>query len=145
MKTILPKDAIKFVQEVEKFSKSKLMRKAELIRIYEESINNDRAAAFEDLIFTAKYALGLMRIAKSGKINKEINNLDQINKDFTESINKIISKIKEIIISADHDLKMYFELTYFEMKKENFINMVELLSDLEWAKKYYNEIRRNPL
>ena len=35
-----------------------------------------------------------------------------------------------------------FESTYFELTQESFINMNELLADLEWAKMYLNEIKR---
>lgn len=132
-----------FVNEVEKFSNSKLKRKAELLRIYEESINNNSESLFEDLIFTAKYVQGLLRIVKSGAVNSEINNIEQIKKDFSDNLEKAAVQIKEIISHADGNLKTHFEQTYFELSQQDFINFSELLSDLEWAKQYMNEKKRS--
>jgi len=82
MKIVYSKNPSEFVNEVEKFSKSKLKRKAELLRIYEEALDNKNEALFEDLIFTAKYILGLLRIVNKGTINSEITNIEQIKKRF---------------------------------------------------------------
>jgi hypothetical protein len=132
-----------FVNDVEKFSKSKLNRKAELIRIYEEALKSDKEKLFDDLTFTAKYVQGLMRIVKSGSVNPDIKNIDSIKKDFTDNMNKVVSKIKEIISSADENMKTHFEQTYFEMSQQGFVNLAELLADLEWTKMYLNDSRRN--
>jgi hypothetical protein len=137
-----PKDPAGFVSEVEKFSKSKLNRKAELLRIYEECINNQNITLFEDLVFTAKYVQGLLRVVKSGSLNHEINNLEQIKKDFSDNLNKVVIKIKEIISGTDENFKLHFEQTYFELTQEGFLNFTELLSDLEWAKLYINQKKR---
>jgi hypothetical protein len=143
MENVYPGSPSEFVNEVEKFSKSRLKRKAELIRIYEEAVNNNNEKLFEDLAFTAKYVQGLLRIVKTGSANSEINNLDQIKKDFSDNMNKVILKIKEIIAGADEGMKTHFELTYFELSQQGFINISELLSDLEWAKIYLNDRKRN--
>ncbi len=132
-----------FVNDVEKFSKSKLNRKAELVRIYEEALKSGKEKLFDDLTFTAKYVQGLMRIVKSGSVNPDIKNIDSIKKDFTDNMNKVVSKIKEIISSADENMKTHFEQTYFEMSQQGFVNLAELLADLEWTKMYLNDSRRN--
>jgi len=132
-----------FVNDVEKFTKAKLKRKAELIRIYEEALKNNNEKLFDDLAFTAKYVQGLMRVVKSGSVNPEIKNIDSIKKDFSDNMNKVVTKIREIISSADEDLKTHFEQTYFELSQQGFINLAELLSDLERTKIYLNDSRRN--
>ena len=139
-----PKNAVEFVNEVEKFSKSKLKRKAELIRIYEESLNNKKEALFEDLVFTAKYVQGLLRIVNNDAVTSGINNIEQIKKDFSDNLNKVVDKIKEIISNTDENLKLHFEQTYFELSQQGFLNLSELLSDLEWTKLYMNEKKRIP-
>ena len=58
-----------FVDEVEKFSRTNLNKKAELLRIYEESIKTEKEKTFEDLAFTAKYLRGLMRVMQDGASN----------------------------------------------------------------------------
>ncbi len=137
------KRAAQFVDDVEKFSKSKLKRKAELLRVYEEVLKNDKSKLFEDLIFTAKYVQGLMRIVQKESMNAGVTNLSEIKKDFSDNMNKIVNKIKEIIIDADEKLKLYFEETYFELTQQSFLNLSELLSDLEWTKIYSNEMKRS--
>ena len=98
---------------------------------------------FEDLAFTAKYVQGLLRIVKQAAVNTEINNLEQIKKDFSDNMEKAAAQIKEIISHADENIKFHFEQTYFELSQQGFINFSELLSDLEWAKQYLNEKKRN--
>ena len=132
-----------FINDVEKFSKDKLKRKAELIRIYEEALKYKNEKLFDDLAFTAKYVQGLMRVVKSGSINPDIKNIDSIKKDFTDNMNKVVLKIRELISSADENLKIHFEQTYFELSQQGFVNLAELLSDLEWTKIYLNDSRRN--
>lgn len=131
-----------FINKVEKFSKLKLKRKAELIRLYEEVLKEQKETLFEDLVFTAKYVQGLMRAVKRGTDNPEISNIDQLKKDFSDNVNKVVSQIKEIITSADEEMKNYFEKTYFEMTQQGFLNLNELLYDLEWCKMYMNELKR---
>jgi hypothetical protein len=143
LKNEYPKDAASFVNEIEKFSKTKLKRKAELLRIYEEAINRNNEALFENLIFTAKYVQGLLRIVKSGTVSAGVNNVEQIKKDFSDNMSKAVSIIKEIIDAADERLKFHFEQTYFELTQQGFLNMSELLSDLEWTKIFMNDKKRN--
>jgi len=71
-----------FINEVDKFSKSRLKRKAELIRIYEEAVKNNNQKLFDELVFTAKYVQGLLRIVKGGNFDPGVNNLDQIKRIF---------------------------------------------------------------
>ncbi len=134
--------AAQFVDEVEKFSRSKLKRKIELIRIYEESLKTDNEKEFEDLAFTAKYVQGLLRVVNSGTLNPEVKNIEQVKKDFSDNMEKTVGQIKNIIARSDEMLKQHFESTYFSLTRESFANMTELLSDLEWAKMYLNEIKR---
>lgn len=130
------------INEVEKFSRSRLKRKIELLRIYEEAVKYSNIKEFEDLAFTAKYVQGLLRVVKSGTANPEINNIEMMKNDFSDHMKKAVDQIRGIISNGDEILKQHFENTYFELTQESFINMSELLSDLEWAKMYMNEIKR---
>ena len=131
-----------FIDQVEKFSKSKLKRKAELLRVYEEALKNNNLKEFDDLIFTAKYLNGLLRIVQKESMNSEISNFNEIKKDFSDNMNKIVQQIKGIISNADEQLKSHFDEVYFELSQQGFLNLSELLSDLEWAKMFSNEIKR---
>jgi len=131
-----------FVDAVEKFSGEKLKRKAELLRVYEEAVKNDNMELFDDTIFTAKYVQGLLRVVKNGTQNPEVQNLESIKKDFSENMNKVVSQLKEILTTADEELKSHFDKTYFELSQEGFLNLAELLNDLEWTKMYLNDLKR---
>lgn len=142
MAQVYSKLAADFACEVEKFSKSKLKRKAELIRLYEEALKYRKEKLFEELVFTAKYVQGLMRAVQAGTYSSEISNIEQIKRDFSDNLNKVVVQIKEIIVSAGDEMKSHFENTYFELTQQGFLNLSELLNDLEWSKMYINERKR---
>jgi hypothetical protein len=131
-----------FVEEVEKFSGSILNKKAELIRIYEESIKSGKEKIFEDLTFTAKYLRGLMRVLQKGTNNPDVQSLDQIKKDFSDNVKKIIKQLKEITAGSDEQLQKHFKDNYYQMSQESLININEFLADLEWTKLYLNDQKR---
>jgi hypothetical protein len=130
------------IEGIEEFSQHKLNRKADLKILYSLSIMTDKGKTFEELSFTAKYAEGLMRVLKSGINNPEVKSLEHIKKDFTHNMQKIVGQMKEIVINADEQIKKYFELTYFDMSHQGLQNLTLILSDLEWAKKYFNMQKR---
>ncbi len=135
--------ADEFISNVEKFSKSNLNRKVELLEIFKEAQKSGSKHLFEDLVFNAKYVMGLMRAVQKGASIPEINNLEKIKKDFADNINKTISQVKEIISPCSEDLKNHFSETYFILSGESFINLTELLSDLEKTKIYLNHLKRS--
>jgi hypothetical protein len=137
-----PDNASDFVNEVEKFSGTNLNKKAELLRIYEESINSGKEKVFEDLVFTGKYLRGLMRVLQNGTGNAQVESLDKIKSDFSSNIKKVIDQIKEIIAGSDENLQKHFEENYFEISQEGLTNLNELLADLEWTKMYLNDQKR---
>jgi hypothetical protein len=139
MKSKHPQNPADFINEVEKFSGSKLNRKAELLLIVQEAEKNNKQSAFEDLIFTSKYIVGLMKITKNAAENPEVKNMDYMKKDFSANIQKVIALLKEILSSSETPARTYFEENYFMLKQEALFNMNELLSDLDWTKSYLNE------
>ena len=131
-----------FVDEVEKFSRTNLNKKAELLRIYEESIKTGKEKTFEDLAFTAKYLRGLMRVMQDGASNPGVSSLERVKADFSSNIKKVKDQLKDIISNSDEQLKKYFADNYFEMSQEGLTNLNELLADLEWTKMYLNYQKR---
>ena len=137
-----PDNASDFVNEVEKFSGTNLNKKAELLRIYEESINSGKEKVFEDLAFTGKYLRGLMRVLQNGSNNPQVESLDNIKADFSSNVKKVITQIKDIISDSDEALQKHFEENFFEMSQEGLTNLNELLVDLEWTKIYLNDQKK---
>ncbi len=131
------------LRAVDEFSDYKLKDKKGLLMIFEESVTNNKEKELDDLSFNAKYIKGLLRVIKNGTGNSDITNLDTIKKDYSTSMAKVVEQIKEIIASADSETKNHFNQTYFELNQQCFHNLNELLSDLEWTKKYLNDNKRS--
>ena len=133
---------VDFVEGIEKFSGLKLRRKIDLLRIYEEMQQNNNVKLFEELLFNAKYVMGLLRVVQNSPNIPDIKNLAQIKKDFSENMEKVTDQLRSIIQPGSAELIKYFEETYLKLTQENFLHLSELLSDLEQAKKYMNSIKR---
>jgi hypothetical protein len=118
--------------EAEKhFSRS--LKNKEIIRIILSEAEN-RKELFEDLIFTSKYIMGLFRaVAKQEFTNKEI-----INKELTESIEKVKTYLHDLVGGKIGD----FGNIYLNNDNESFVRLSGLIADLELIKLYLNDIRR---
>jgi len=132
----------KLIREVDEFSGNKLKKRVDLQIIFEETLNNDQEQLLDDIAFTSKYIQGLIRVLKEGGDNPEIKSVDHIKNDLTESMKKIVVQLKEALTYADGNTKQHFERTYFELSQQGFMNLYDLLSDLEWTKKYLNDQKR---
>jgi hypothetical protein len=124
--------------EVEEFAKSALKRKRDVQVLIDESIINGFESEFEELAFTAKYIEGLKRVLQKGSEFQEIENLDYVKKDLTKNMEEIIEQFKIILNKSSLETREYFNETYFNLTPQCFENLNELLSDLEWIKKYLN-------
>jgi hypothetical protein len=138
--SIKPED---FVNQVEIISKSKLKRKFELLKIFQLAIDYANQKEFEELLFSAKYAMGLMRILKNHSGNSEIKNIEEIKKDFASTIEMTTGQLRRILQNSDNELRKHFDANFLELSPQNFSNLTELLSDLEFAKIYLNDYKRN--
>lgn len=137
-----PNSASVIIEEIDDFSQHRLNKKTDLKTLYSLSMMEDKGNTFNELSFTAKYAEGLMRVLKTGTSNPEVKNLDLIKKDFTHNMQKIVDQMKELVAHADEQIKRYFEITYFDLSQQAMQNLTLILSDLEWAKKYFNMQKR---
>jgi len=133
---------VNLVKEVDEFSGLLLKKRADLQIIFEESLGKGKEKQLEELAFTSKYVKGLFRVLKDGSRNSEIKNIDNIKTDLTENMKKVVSQLKEILSEVDINTLNYFNRTYFDLSSQCFINLNELLEDLEWTKKYLNSLKR---
>lgn len=129
--------------DVEVFSDSILKRKADLQIIINESLQNNFKADFEELTFTGKYVQGLKRVLQKGADFQEIDSLDHVKKDLTETMKKVIGNIRALLIHSPETNKKYFEDTYLSLTPNCFQNLNDLLEDLELVKKYLNYKKRS--
>jgi hypothetical protein len=129
-----------YLNELDKFSNGKIKNKKDLKILLDICFNESKEKELADLLFTAKYALGLFRIAEREALNPEIKNLDLIKKDIADNIDKIIFIMRSIIIGKN--IAPIWEEKYLSLTQESFLNLRLLLNDFEWVKKYSNYMKR---
>ena len=129
-----------FLEKVEEYTSNRIQKKADIKKIIVEVVLNRKEDDFENLIFTAKYISGLMRVLKSAPGIPEVNSIEHVKNDLNENIKKGIEQLQEII-SADSE-REYFSKNYFTLSQKNFSNLSQLFSDLESVKKYLNYLKR---
>ncbi len=130
------------LDNVEKFTEKKFTQRSALSQLIKIISKNNQFEKFNELIFTAKYTNGLYRSIKLSQSNPQITNLDQIKKDFSENLEKVVSLIKEIIdkeISADI---IEIKQKYIESGEIQLGNLILLIDDLDQIKKFFNYLKR---
>ena len=131
-----------FLKGVEEFTGSLLLKREDVIKLIDITVNEKKEEEFEKLTFTAKYICGMMRVVKNAPGIPEVSSIDQIKNDLNENMKKGIEQLKEIIATRSETEKDYFDITYFTLTAENFSNLTQLFSDLESVKKYINHLKR---
>ncbi len=134
-----------FIDEVNSFSNNQLKRKEDLQKIYNESLTNNTTHLFEEMSFTAKYINGLMKVLKSGIHNPEVQSLEHVKKDLTSNLNKLVEQISHILLHSEDEMKNYFNENYLKMTQDSFQKLNELITDLDWTKKFLNDFKRGKL
>ena len=137
------KDARELLKKVDEFSNYKLLRRDDLQIIFNEGVKENNNKLFEDLVFTAKYVQGLMKVMKMGRENSEVKSLEHVQIDLTKNMEKLVEQIRQITSDSSQSDKEYLDKTFLQMNAEAFKNLNDLLYDLDWTKKYLNDLKRN--
>jgi GTPase SAR1 family protein len=137
------KDSRYLLKKVDEFSEFKLQRRDDLQILFTEGVKEENKKLFEDLVFTAKYVQGLMKVMKMGQENSEVKSLEHVKTDLTKNMEKVVEQIREIISNSSKSDKDYIEKNFLEMSPDAFKNLNELLADLDWTKKYLNDLKRS--
>jgi len=119
-------------EEVEKKFSKMLRHKEQIKMILLHS--EEKREYFEELIFTSKYLMGVLRAS----VKKEFSGNDVLNKEIIESIYKM-KVILKIILGERYSS---FDTAYFNTDTTSFINLTGLASDLEMIKLYLNDLKR---
>lgn len=138
----MQKPASQLVSELEDFSGGKLKRKDDLERIIEISQKNKKTALLDDIAFTAKFVQGLFSIIQRGESVIDEVILERYIKEYSENLEKIKNKLKEIIGEGNSFFRGIFEEKYFSLTQGSLSNLNELCYDLSWYKTYLNEKSR---
>jgi hypothetical protein len=132
-----------FLDEVEKETGGILKNRTDIAKLLEICVTGGKEKEFEDLIFTAKYIQGLMRVMKKAQTIPEVQSVDYIKSDFTNNVKKIIEQIRNLFGEKDDESKIYFEEMYLSSRQHSFENLILLLIDLELIKEYVNIMKRS--
>lgn len=133
----------KMVDEIETFSRNTLMRKEDLRKLLQAGSQNNMKKILEDLCFNSKYVQGLFRVLKKAAENAEVQNVGQIRADITVGLEKVKDDIKQLISDTEEADRKHFSETYLQLTQNSLFNLTELMSDLEWTKKYLNQVKRS--
>ncbi len=133
----------KLIQEIEVFSQNGLKRKKDLTLLLFLAYSNDMKETVEELSFTSKYVQGLFRVLEKASGNAEVQNMGQIKTDITINLEKVKENIKQLLYNAEDADKNHFNETYLQLTQNSLFNLTELMSDLEWTKKYFNQVKRS--
>ncbi len=137
------KDSRELLKRVDEFSNFKLQKRDDLQIIFTEGVKEENNKLFEDLVFTAKYVQGLMKVMKMGQENSEVKSLEHVKSDLTKNMEKVVEQIREIVSESSQSDKDYIEKSFLQMTPDAFKNLNELLADLDWTKKYLNDLKRS--
>jgi hypothetical protein len=106
-------------------------------------VKEENNKLFEDLVFTAKYVQGLMKVMKMGQENSEVKSLEHVKVDLTKNMEKVVEQIRQIVAGSSQSDRDYIEKNFLQMTADAFKNLNELLSDLDWTKRYLNDFKRS--
>jgi hypothetical protein len=137
------KDSRELLKKVDEFSNFNLQRRDDLQIIFTEAVKEKNNKLFEDLVFTAKYVQGLMKVMKMGQENSEVKSFEHVKIDLTKNMEKVVEQIRQIILGSSQSDREYIEKNFLQMTAPAFSNLNELLSDLDWTKKYLNDLKRS--
>lgn len=132
-----------FLDNVEEFFGKSLNNKSDLGILIRLCDTEEKVKNFESLCFTGKYVNGLLRVLQSSSKIPEVENVDQIKKDFAENMEKVISQLKDITSDSNEPDKKIFEENYFQLSQATMQNLQQLVEDLDSLKKYLNYKKRN--
>ncbi len=130
------------VQDIEIFSGESLKRKEDLYTLLKLGYSNQQEDLIEELSFTSKYVQGLFRVLKQGSANPEVQNIEQIKNDISANLEKVKEIIEQLLENSAEQTKKYFRENYLQLSQNNMLNLTELMNDLEWLKKYSNQLKR---
>lgn len=134
--------SLNVLEEVEKFVKKPLNRSDDVRIIIKSCNETNNFKLFEKLSFTGKYVYGLLNVLKNSRDIPEVSSIENIKKDLSENLEKVISLLKEITLNFSQKDKIDFEEKYLTISQNSFTNLQLLIEDLDSIKKYLNYLKR---
>ena len=102
-----------------------------------------KAEVFNELIFTAKYLKGLLRVVNKAPGIPEVESIEHVKADISENMKKVIDQLRSILSGSEVNTINFFEENYLSLNQNSFSNLNLLLADLEAIKKYLNHLKHS--
>jgi hypothetical protein len=132
-----------FLNDTQRFNKHPLNKKDDVQLLITIVVKFKREKQFNELIFTAKYLKGLLRIVNKAPGIPEVESIDHIKSDISENMKKVVEQLRNLISGTEANAINLFEKNYLSLDQKNFSNLNLLLDDLESLKKYLNHLKHS--
>lgn len=131
-----------FLEEFKKFSSKELKNELDVFNLIETIFRSDNFQLLEDLAFASKYCVGLYNILGQSQPDLSEDYKKEITKSFSETIEKIKSKLDEIISNFSEFDRQSFKTRFFEMSQSGMSNLFSLIKDFSEIKLFLNQRKR---
>lgn len=125
------------IENINSFSAKQIKNYIEVSLIIEAAVSYNNSAAFNDLIFKAKYVKGLKSVL-SNRIVIGDDFMEKILKEFNFSLQQFSEMLKNIMTSSDEKTIKQFGDKYFALNQESIVNLMDLAEDLATCKEFFN-------
>lgn len=119
-----------------------LLFREEMLALIEHGYVQHTLESLHDIAFSAKSVNGMKRAVQSAVSNPEVKNADAMKKDLSLEIGKLMERLGVFVADTDEAFRIHFTSSFLEMNPQSFINLTNLLSDLEELKIYFNRLRQ---
>ena len=101
-----------FLDETEKFTNHLLNKKDDVQQLITVVANLKREEEFNELIFTAKYLKGLLRVVNKAPSIPEVESIEQVEADISENMKKVLDQLRGILSGVEESKVNLFEENY---------------------------------
>ena len=137
------KQADEFLDGLKSFAGDKLSQEEDIKRIVTAAFREDKLEELEKLAFSAKYAVGLMRIIRTRDNTFEEDYFEKIKTEYGENLEKVKRILGDLAESEGGFISSIFDEKYFRLNHTSLDNLNILCRDLEFVKQYLNELKYN--
>ncbi|CUU02126.1 hypothetical protein JGI1_00429 [Candidatus Thermokryptus mobilis] len=132
-------DAVKIVEEVDRFSGGKLKEKKSLEFLIGLAIENDMMSLIDEIAFHSKFLWRIISFLKSGRGFKDVDeqkHKENLINQMNEAVGKIQGLIFKLIERCDASERENFVSKFLKVEPQSFENFLNLVYDFYWLKNW---------
>lgn len=131
-----------FITKLQEFSNNRIKNSEDLVRIFDTINKYNLQNQFEDLLFSAKSIVGMLRIIRNKDNSFSDEYFNKIKTELQLSTETVINNLKAISTKTSNFIDQIFNEKYYVLTQENIFNLYSLCEDLNFVKMYLNDLRR---